>query len=56
MTIFRTRGNRCPTDLCYFNLVSAQQTIIDEQGFEVTDPEEARTEVLKAATEIIQAR
>jgi hypothetical protein len=39
---------------CYFNLVSADQTITDDEGLEVADPDEARTEVLKAAAEIIR--
>ena len=40
---------------CYFNLVSANQTIPDDQGVEVADVDEARTLVLEAAAEMIQA-
>jgi hypothetical protein len=39
---------------CYFNLVSADQIITDYEGLDVADPDEAHTEVLKAAAEIIQ--
>src|SRR5215211_7427195 len=39
---------------CYFNLVSSDQTITDEEGLEVTDMEEARTFAREAVTEMVQ--
>jgi hypothetical protein len=39
---------------CYFNLVGAHQTIVDDKGVEVTDPDEARTHALDAVWELIQ--
>ena len=40
---------------CYFNLVSAHQTIADDQGVEVADVDEARMLAREAAAEMIQA-
>src|SRR5215203_4120260 len=39
---------------CYFNLVSSDHTIIDEEGLEVADVEEARTFAREAVTEMVQ--
>jgi len=39
---------------CYFNLVGAHQTIVDDKGVEVTDPDEARTHALEAVWGLIQ--
>ena len=39
---------------CYFNLVGVHQTIVDDKGVEVTDPDEARTHALEAVWELIQ--
>ena len=39
---------------CYFNLVSAHQTIADDQGVEVADLDEARMLAREAAAEMIQ--
>ena len=38
---------------CYFNLVSSDQTVIDEEGLEVTDVE-ARTFAREAVTEMFR--
>ena len=39
---------------CYFNLVSSDQTVTDEEGLEVADVEEARVLAREAITEIVQ--
>ena len=39
---------------CYFNLVSSHRTIIDEEGLEVADMEEARTFAREAVAEVVQ--
>jgi len=39
---------------CYFNLVSSHHTLIDEEGLEVADVEEARTFAREAVTEMVQ--
>jgi hypothetical protein len=39
---------------CYFNLVSSHHTILDEEGLEVADMEEARTFAREAITEMTQ--
>src|SRR3954452_17208216 len=39
---------------CYFNLVSSHQTIIDNEGVEVADLDEARTFARAAVSEMIQ--
>ena len=39
---------------CYFNLVSSDQTVIDDEGLEVTDMEEARTFAREAVTEMFR--
>ena len=39
---------------CYFNLVRSHHTIIDEEGLEVADVEEARTFAREAAAEMVQ--
>ena len=38
----------------YFNLVSSSQSIIDDEGAEVADLEEARTVVLEVAAGMVQ--
>lgn len=37
---------------CYFNLLNGGETILDKDGLEVTDLNEARSEVLKAIKEV----
>ena len=37
---------------CYFHLFSDQEEILDEVGIEVTDLEQAKTEALKAISEL----
>ena len=39
---------------CYFNLVSSHHTIIDNEGLEVADVEEARTFARAAVAEMVQ--
>ena len=39
---------------CYFNLVSSHHTIIDEEGLEVADVNEAHTFAREAITEMAQ--
>src|SRR5215203_4707291 len=39
---------------CYFNLVSSHHTIIDNEGLEVADVEEARTFAREAVAEMVQ--
>ena len=39
---------------CYFNLVSSHHAIIDDEGLEVTNLEEARTFAREAVTEMVQ--
>src|SRR3954454_25350905 len=39
---------------CYFNLVSPQESIIDEEGIAVADADEARTFAREAVTEMVQ--
>jgi hypothetical protein len=39
---------------CYFNLVSAHQTVIDHEGLEVADHAEARRLAREAVAEMIQ--
>ena len=39
---------------CYFNLVEAFQTIVDDEGVEVADVDEARTLALEVIAEMIQ--
>ena len=39
---------------CYFNLVSSHHTIIDDEGLEVADVEEARTFAREAVAEMVQ--
>jgi hypothetical protein len=39
---------------CYFNLVSSHHTIIDEEGLEVADMEEAHTFAREAVREMAQ--
>ena len=39
---------------CYFNLVSSHHTIIDEEGLEVADMEEARTFAREAVAEMFR--
>jgi hypothetical protein len=39
---------------CYFNLVSSHRTIIDNEGIEVADVEEARTFAHEAVSEMVQ--
>jgi len=39
---------------CYFNLVSSHHTIIDNEGLEVADVEEARTFAGEAVAEMVQ--
>src|SRR5215210_831798 len=39
---------------CYFNLVSSHRTIIDNEGLEVADVEEARTFAREAVAEMLQ--
>ena len=39
---------------CYFNLVSSDQTLTDEEGLEVADAEEARVLACEAVTEMVQ--
>ena len=39
---------------CYFNLVSSHHTIIDEEGLEVADMEEAHTFAREAVREMVQ--
>ena len=39
---------------CYFNLVSSHHTLIDEEGLEVADVEEARTFARDAVAEMVQ--
>ncbi len=38
---------------CFFNLVEAHQTLVDEKGVEVEDVEEARSIALKVAREML---
>ena len=40
---------------CYFNLAYGHQTIVDDEGVEVEDLDQARTLALEAAAEMIQA-
>jgi len=37
---------------CYFNLMNARESIRDIEGLEVTDLDEARSEVFKAIKEV----
>ena len=39
---------------CYFNLVSSHHTIIDNEGLEVADVDEARTFAREAVAEMVQ--
>ncbi len=39
---------------CYFNLVSSHHTIIDDEGLEVADMEEARTFARGAVTAMVE--
>src|SRR3954468_1797248 len=39
---------------CYFNLVSAHQTVVDDEGLDVFDLEEARRFAREAVAEMIQ--
>jgi hypothetical protein len=39
---------------CYFNLVSSHHTIIDNEGLEVADVDEARTLAREAVAEMVQ--
>ena len=39
---------------CYFNLVSPQESIIDEEGIAVADADEARTFAREAILEMVQ--
>ena len=39
---------------CYFNLVSSHHTIIDNEGLEVADVDEARSFAHQAAAEMVQ--
>ena len=39
---------------CFFNLVSSHHTIIDEEGLEVADMEEAHAFAREAVTEMVQ--
>ena len=39
---------------CYFNLVSSDQTLTDEEGLEVADAEEARALAREAVAEMVQ--
>ena len=39
---------------CYFNLISAHQTVIDNEGLEVANLEEARRLAREAVAEMIQ--